>query len=102
MHYLHVALSETLRLYPPVPLNVKELAEDNLILPGGRVLKKGTVVLQAIYSMGRMEKIWGKYCREFKPERWLQDGVFTSQDGFKFPVFSARPRVCLGKDFAYL
>lgn len=102
MQYLHAALSETLRLYPSIPLNFKEVAEDGLVLPGGRRLKKGTIVLKAIYSMGRMEKIWGKDCMEFRPERWLKDGVFAPEDSYKYPVFNAGPRVCLGKDFAYL
>lgn len=102
MHYLHAALSETLRLYPSIPLNFKEVAEDGLVLPGGRRLKKGTIVLKAIYSMARMEKIWGKDCREFRPERWLRDGMFVAEDSYKYPVFNAGPRVCLGKDFAYL
>lgn len=39
---------------------------------------------------------------EFKPERWLQEGVFVPEGGYKYPLFNAGPRVYLGKDFAYL
>ncbi|KAJ0713783.1 putative alkane 1-monooxygenase [Helianthus annuus] len=100
MEYLHAALSESLRLYPPVPVDHKEVVEDD-VFPDGTILKKGTKVLYAIYAMGRMEPIWGKDCREFRPERWLRDRRFMSEPAYKFTAFNGGPRLCLGKDFAY-
>ncbi|CBI27149.3 unnamed protein product, partial [Vitis vinifera] len=100
MEYLQAALSEALRLYPSVPVDHKEVIEDD-VFPDGTVLKKGTKVVYAIYAMGRMEGIWGKDCREFKPERWLRDGRFMSESAYKFTAFNGGPRLCLGKDFAY-
>ncbi|KAK9117861.1 hypothetical protein Scep_015954 [Stephania cephalantha] len=100
MEYLQAALSEALRLYPSVPLDHKEVVEDD-VLPDGTIVKKGTKVVYAIYSMGRMESIWGKDCREFKPERWLRDRRFMSESAYKFAAFNGGPRLCLGKDFAY-
>ncbi|KAK9115548.1 hypothetical protein Sjap_014495 [Stephania japonica] len=100
MEYLQAALSEALRLYPSVPLDHKEVVEDD-VLPDGTIVKKGTKVLYAIYSMGRMESLWGKDCREFKPERWLRDRRFMSESAYKFAAFNGGPRLCLGKDFAY-
>ena len=38
---------------------------------------------------------------EFKPKRWLREGVFVLEGGYKYPLFNAGPRVYLGKDFAY-
>ncbi|KAL2484975.1 Cytochrome [Abeliophyllum distichum] len=100
MEYLQAALSEALRLYPSVPVDHKEVLEDDKF-PNGTVVKKGTKVVYAIYAMGRMEEIWGKDCREFKPERWLKDGRFMSESAYKFTAFNGGPRLCLGKDFAY-
>ncbi|KAI4340720.1 hypothetical protein MLD38_025530 [Melastoma candidum] len=100
MDYLHAAISEALRLYPSVPIDHKEVVEDD-VLPDGTVLKKGMKVLYMIYAMGRMEAIWGKDCREFRPERWLQEGRFKSESAYKFAAFNGGPRICLGKDFAY-
>lgn len=100
MEYLQAALSEALRLYPSVPVDHKEVVEDE-VFPDGTVLKKGTKVIYAIYSMGRMESIWGKDCRDYKPERWLRDGRFMSESAYKFTAFNGGPRLCLGKDFAY-
>jgi cytochrome P450 len=101
MHYLHAAVTESLRLYPPVPLDGKMALEDD-VLPDGTRIPKRTGVMYHPYAMGRMEKLWGADCLEFKPERWLKDGVFVPESPYKFAVFHAGPRVCLGKDFAML
>ncbi|KAK1293962.1 Cytochrome P450 94A1 [Acorus calamus] len=55
------------------------------------------------YVMGRLESIWGKDCLEYRPERWLgeEDGVFKAESPFKYPVFHAGPRMCLGREMAY-
>ncbi|KAK6931734.1 Cytochrome P450 [Dillenia turbinata] len=101
MEYLQAALSEALRLYPSVPVDHKEVLEDDAF-PDGTILKKGTKVVYAIYAMGRMESIWGKDCRVYKPERWLRaDGRYMSESAYKFTAFNGGPRLCLGKDFAY-
>jgi cytochrome P450 len=45
----------------------------------------------------------GNDCEEFRSERWLgEDGAFRSESPFKYPVFHAGPRVCLGKEMAYI
>jgi len=55
------------------------------------------------YAMGRMEAIWGKDCKEYKPERWLDAaGMFQPESPFKFLAFHAGPRMCLGKEMAYI
>ncbi|KAI3519537.1 hypothetical protein L1887_08737 [Cichorium endivia] len=100
MHYLHAALSETLRLYPAVPLNGK-CAEKDDVLPDGFKIKKGDGVGYMAYPMGRMTYIWGEDAEEFRPERWLKNGVFQPESPYKFIAFQAGPRICLGKEFAY-
>lgn len=101
--YLKAALSETLRLYPSVPEDSKHVIADD-VLPDGTFVPAGSAVTYSIYSSGRMEFIWGKDCLEFRPERWLStDGKkIELQDSFKFVAFNAGPRICLGKDLAYL
>ncbi|CAN6823849.1 unnamed protein product [Brassica oleracea] len=100
MQYLHAALSETLRLYPAVPVDTR-CAENDDVLPDGHRVKRGDNVYYISYAMGRMSYIWGQDAEEFKPERWLKDGVFQPESPFKFISFHAGPRICLGKDFAY-
>ncbi|PKI63579.1 hypothetical protein CRG98_016023 [Punica granatum] len=55
-----------------------------------------------VSSLTWMEKIWGKDCLEYKPERWLEDGLFRQESPFRYPIFHAGPRMCLGKDMAYI
>ncbi|KAK2980959.1 hypothetical protein RJ640_025108 [Escallonia rubra] len=101
MHYLHAAISEALRLYPPVPVDTKACREDD-IMPDGTFVGKGWFVTYHTYAMGRMEAIWGKDCSEFRPERWLENGMVKQESPFRFPVFHAGLRMCLGKDMAYI
>ncbi|WOH09464.1 hypothetical protein DCAR_0728921 [Daucus carota subsp. sativus] len=100
MHYLHAALTETLRLYPAVPLDGRCADKDDT-LPDGYKLTKGDSVYYLAYAMGRSHDIWGEDAEEFRPERWLVDGTFKPESPFKFISFHAGPRICLGKDFAY-
>ncbi|OIW09470.1 hypothetical protein TanjilG_06342 [Lupinus angustifolius] len=101
MHYLHAAISESMRLYPPVPVDTKACLNDD-VLPDGTVIKKNWFITYHTYAMGRTESLWGKDCNEFKPERWLENGVYRKENPFRFPVFHAGPRMCLGKDMAYI
>lgn len=101
MHYLHAAVYENMRLFPPVQFDSK-FAEEDDILPDGTFVQKGTRVTYHPYAMGRMDRIWGPDCLQFKPERWLKNGCFAPENPFKFPVFQAGLRVCLGKELAVM
>ncbi|KAJ0973428.1 hypothetical protein J5N97_021387 [Dioscorea zingiberensis] len=101
MQYVHAALYESMRLYPPVQFDSKFCVEDD-VLPDGTFVGKNTRVTYHPYAMGRMDDVWGADCEEFRPERWLRDGVFTSENPFKYPVFQAGLRVCLGKEMALM
>ncbi|KAB1208111.1 hypothetical protein CJ030_MR7G013032 [Morella rubra] len=129
LYYLHAVITETLRLYPAVPQDPKGILEDD-VLPDGTKVKAGGMVTYVPYSMGRMEYNWGPDAASFKPERWLKDGLFQNASPFKFTAFQipvevyggfipeshldikavcllfhdlqAGPRICLGKDSAYL
>lgn len=115
MVYIHAALCESMRLYPPVAVDLKEAAAND-VLPGGIPVKKGTRVSYHPYAMGRLEKLWGPHWAEYRPERWLElEGKrsvvvgegdrkwrFVARDPYSYPVFQAGPRVCLGKEMAFL
>ncbi|RCV35035.1 hypothetical protein SETIT_7G206600v2 [Setaria italica] len=89
MQYLHAALTETLRLYPAVPIDVKYCFSDDT-LPDGYAVRKGDMVNYQPYPMGRMKFLWGVDAEEFRPERWLDDdGVFVPESPFKFTAFQA-------------
>lgn len=97
LHYLHAALHESMRLYPPVQFDSKFVKDDD-VLPDGSIVKRGSRVTYHPYAMGRMERIWGLDSLEFKPERWIRNGEFKAESVFKYPVFQGGVRVCLGKE----
>lgn len=101
--YLKAALTETLRLYPSVPEDAKHVVNDD-VLPDGTFVPAGSSVTYSIYSTGRMRAAWGDDCLEFRPERWLSpDGKrFVMHESYKYVAFNGGPRICLGKDLAYL
>ncbi|KAK4840725.1 hypothetical protein QYF36_016596 [Acer negundo] len=66
--YLHAAICETLRLFPPAPYQSRTPIEPQT-LPSGHNVNPNTNVLISAYAMARMTSVWGDDCREFKPER---------------------------------
>ncbi|PIA47895.1 hypothetical protein AQUCO_01400473v1 [Aquilegia coerulea] len=99
--YLHGAFCETLRLFPSVPFEHKRPMNPEM-LPSGHKVDTKTKIIPHLYSMGRMEMIWGKDCLEFKPERWItEEGGIKYVPSYKFMAFNAGPRTCLGKEIAF-
>lgn len=91
---------ETLRLYPPVPFEIKQ-CEQHTTLPDGTYLPKSAIVVWCTWAMNRSRLIWGSDSDDFKPERWLEeDGKLLSKSAFEFPVFNGGTRTCLGKKMA--
>ncbi|CAA7034527.1 unnamed protein product [Microthlaspi erraticum] len=100
--YLHAALNESMRLYPPLPFNHKSPAKQDELPSGHRVEPDSKIVI-CIYALGRMKSVWGEDALDFKPERWIaENGGFRSEPSYKFMAFNAGPRTCLGKHLAFL
>ncbi|MCD7459330.1 hypothetical protein HAX54_040641 [Datura stramonium] len=100
--YLHGALCEALRLFPPIAIEHRAPIELD-VLPSGHRVSPNTKILLPFYTMGRMETVWGKDCLEFKPERWISNqGKIKHEPSYKFPAFLAGPRTCIGKEMAFI
>ncbi|MED6220896.1 hypothetical protein PIB30_049220 [Stylosanthes scabra] len=98
--YLHGALCESLRLFPPIPIERKQSLKSDT-LPSGHRISPNTSIILFTYAMGRFEEAWEKDCLKFKPERWISEkGKIKHISYYKFFSFNAGPRICLGKDVA--
>jgi cytochrome P450 len=96
LKYTRDVFREVLRLYPPVPMMVRENAcpED---LRGRRV-KPGAQIVLSPWHLHRHERIWTNP-DGFDPARWQTDEGRACARGGYIP-FSAGPRVCTGAGFA--
>uniref|UniRef100_M8CVG9 Cytochrome P450 94A1 n=1 Tax=Aegilops tauschii TaxID=37682 RepID=M8CVG9_AEGTA len=72
------------------------------VLPDGTYVEGDSRVMYHPYAMGRMPSIWGADHEAFRPDRWLTGpgGSFAPPSLYKYPVFQAGLRVCLGKELA--
>lgn len=102
--YLRYVVNETLRLYPPVMLNLRRALRDTYLPEGGGpmgqdpcLIEKGEYVALHVYSMHRLENIFGNDASQFIPERWEE---ISSKVGSAFIPFGTGPRVCLGQQYA--
>lgn len=87
---------ETLRLYPPVPMMVRENLKPEAFRD--RAVPCGSQIVLSPWHLHRHEGIWDRP-DEFDPDRFgTEDGKACIRDAF-IP-FSAGPRVCTGAGFA--
>lgn len=106
MTLLNNVLSETLRLYPSVPVNVRVANKDTTLPLGGGldrqspiVLPKGKAVGYSLYSMHRRKDIWGDDSEDFRPSRWTEE---AKRPQGAYAPFNDGPRLCPGQEFALL
>lgn len=89
---------EALRLYPPVPMMVRQAACPATFR--GRAVNAGAQVVISPWHLGRHRALWDDP-DAFCPERWSTPaGRAAAREGFL--PFSAGPRVCLGAGFAMI
>ncbi|ROW08218.1 hypothetical protein VMCG_03085 [Cytospora schulzeri] len=112
MPYTLAVFNEALRLYPPIPFEMRQ-AQTPITLPDGTFLPKDSVVVWCLFATNRSRLTWGEDADLFRPERWLtseNDGDANDEERVRlvqkspseFPVFNGGPRMCLGKKMAEL
>jgi cytochrome P450 len=87
---------ETLRLYPPVPMMVRETTQTEDLR--GRRVRPGAQIVISPWHLHRHDRIWSDP-DAFDPDRWTRPETKAAQQGGYLP-FSAGPRVCTGAGFA--
>lgn len=87
---------EVLRLYPPVPMMVRENTCPEEMRQ--RQVAPGAQIVLSPWHLHRHERIWDRP-DEFDPDRWQRAETKTCARDAYMP-FSAGPRVCTGAGFA--
>lgn len=87
---------EGLRLYPPVPMMVRETACPETMR--NRNAPKGSQIVLSPWHLHRHERLWDNP-DGFDPARWGTDNGKQCQRDAYIP-FSSGPRVCTGAGFA--
>ncbi|QIX01681.1 hypothetical protein AMS68_007198 [Peltaster fructicola] len=107
MPYLNGVCEETLRLYPTVPVTIRESIKDTHV--AGVPIFRGTEFILIPFAINRHPRFWGEDADKIVPERWID----TDKDGRQRPnknggtstnfseiTFLHGPRACIGRDFA--
>ena len=89
---------ESLRLYPPVPMMVRENAKPECFR--GRKIAKGSAIVLSPWHLHRHQRLWDNP-DGFDPGRWhTENGKACLREAFL--PFSSGARVCPGAGFAMI
>ncbi|KAI0656926.1 cytochrome P450 [Cubamyces menziesii] len=118
--YLDAICKETLRMFPPTPIVLREAFRDTT-LPLSKPMRgsdgsmissipipKGTNVLVGVRACNRNKALWGEDAEEWKPGRWLKPLPKALEDASVPGVYSnlmtfvGGGRSCIGFSFAQL
>ena len=97
--WTRAVLDEAMRLYPPVWLVSRRSMEDDVL--GGREIPAGSLVIMTPYIAQRDPDLWEEPTR-FRPQRFLDGHRRGAAGDAVFWPFGLGPRMCIGRDFAYV
>ncbi|XP_005398705.1 PREDICTED: cytochrome P450 4A6-like [Chinchilla lanigera] len=95
MPYTTMCIKEALRIYPPVPVVIRELTKP-VTFPDGKSLPKGIPITLSFYALHHNAKVWPNP-EVFDPSRFAPD---SARHSHSFLPFSGGSRNCIGKQFA--
>ncbi|KAL4804321.1 cytochrome P450 [Aspergillus unguis] len=103
--YLNAVIEETLRLVPPLPINIPRTSPGGFV--DGHYIPKGVTVATHQYSTHRYPKYWTEP-DNFHPERFLPpshplyDQRFSSDNLEANKPFLLGRHTCIGRNLAFL
>lgn len=96
---LRAVVDEAMRLYPPVWLVTRRATVDDVL--GGREVPAGSLVIMTPYLAQRDPSAWPDP-EAFRPDRFLGPRRGGRDDDAAYWPFGLGPRMCIGRDFAYV
>ena len=99
--YLHAICNETLRHNAPVPLTLRDTAQDCTICD--TFVPRGTKVILCPLAVNFSRELWGADAAEFNPDRWMGSGRANTggaESNYAMLTFLHGPRSCIGQSFA--
>ncbi|KAI8986306.1 cytochrome P450 [Trametes punicea] len=108
MKYMRAFINEVLRLWPPVPINLRCSIEPMTwknVHPGEPdiYVPPQSRCVYSVLMMHRRKDLWGPDALIFDPDRFLDERLhkYLVANPYIFLPFNAGPRICLGQQFAY-
>jgi cytochrome P450 len=104
MPLLNAVCNETLRLYPTVPITIRDCYEDTTIC--GHPIARGTQIMLCPWATNRLKSEWGENADDFVPERWIDkdtgkpNNTGGTTSNYNLLTFLHGPRSCIGANFA--
>ncbi|KAJ7837910.1 cytochrome P450 [Mycena leptocephala] len=106
--YMRAVLNETMRMWAPVPFNVRKSKEAALwapVAPGEKAffVPARTKVSFSVFLMHRRKDLWGPDADRYDPDRFLDERYhkYLARNPYIFLPFNGGPRMCLGSEMAY-
>jgi cytochrome P450 len=97
--FARAVFDEALRLFPPAWLVTRRaLAPDVL---QGREIPAGALIIMSPYIVHRDPSVWERP-HDFDPDRFMSQRSRGGESAAAFWPFGAGPRLCIGREFAYL
>ena len=97
--WTRAVFDEAMRLYPPVWLVSRHAKEDDVL--AGREIPAGSLIIMTPYIAQRDPLLW-EAPTEFRPQRFLDGHRRGAAGDAIFWPFGLGPRMCIGRDFAYV
>jgi cytochrome P450 len=98
LSYTGAVFQEAMRLYPPLPLTIRQALDDDIL--EGYPVKAHSSIFVNFYSLHHNPDVWDNP-EGFDPERFLP-GRGENRHRFAYAPFGGGPRQCIGNNFALM